>query len=165
MNILGNISLFGKNTKKKVSDAAELSKIDSHIQEEKEKEKALFMNIGQALYHNNSGKAEKLGEPFITFFDEIKECERKIMLFRQASFEIKKVSLCPNCGFECEEESLFCPGCGRKIIKISSSFKEEPFSQYDNTIPAKKAEEKICSQCGTKLNDRAVFCPKCGKKF
>ena len=54
---------------------------------------------------------------------------------------------CSNCGFELNEDSMFCTNCGmRQITKVI----EEP--------------TKRCIECGHEISNDTVFCTTCGAK-
>lgn len=48
---------------------------------------------------------------------------------------------CKHCNSEIESDALFCPNCGKKVIK-----------------------GRQCINCGEELEDESEFCPQCGTK-
>ena len=49
---------------------------------------------------------------------------------------------CLNCGTECQDEDLFCPKCGERLI-----------------------DENVCQKCGAKIDVKDDFCRHCGHKI
>lgn len=51
---------------------------------------------------------------------------------------------CPKCGLVVEGDKKFCPGCGEKVVRKSTSIK--------------------CLKCNNFFEDADVFCGSCGAK-
>ena len=49
---------------------------------------------------------------------------------------------CLNCGTECQDEDLFCPKCGAKLVN-----------------------ENACPKCGNPIDPKDAFCRHCGHKI
>lgn len=90
------------------------------------------------------------------------------------------MKICPNCGVQNEEDSLFCENCGFSLEKVlpeiasteeiteKNQLAEEEIladSQATKKIPSIKSEEAkkvFCPNCGAENEVGAAFCSNCG---
>ena len=75
---------------------------------------------------------------------------------------------CLNCGTECQDEDLFCPKCGAKLVNENACPKcgnpIDPKDAFCRHCGHKIEKEYKCEQCGAVLSPDAKFCPQCGAK-
>lgn len=84
---------------------------------------------------------------------------------------------CNNCNYELSDNALFCPSCGKEVIKATpeaSAPARKPCPHCGTSVPitAKFCKacgksidasfKKSCPVCGKELNSDALFCPVCG---
>ena len=82
---------------------------------------------------------------FVEYIDTIKAAENNIAECRQKLQDLKGVTVCPACGAEVTNESMFCPSCGNRIRT------EQP-----------KPQGPVCPNCGAPLTEGSKFCTSCG---
>lgn len=61
-------------------------------------------------------------------------------------------TVCPHCGASISDDDAFCCNCGRKVD-------EQPAPDTSKSLQRK------CPHCGASVNDDDVFCQNCGKKI
>lgn len=158
-----NVSIFdsiGKKigetaqaAQKKANETIEITKLNKAISNEEAKIEKIYYELGRRLYdlyaqgHDVGEDFEQECEEISVYKDNIKDLKKKIM-------ELKNIRLCPNCGAEIDEGTLYCSKCGTKIEPPESA---EP-------VEDEKPDFKICPTCGSKLTLEAAFCPSCGTK-
>ena len=75
---------------------------------------------------------------------------------------------CLNCGTECQDEDLFCPKCGERLIDENACQKcgshVDPKDDFCRHCGHKIEKEYRCEKCNAVLNEGAKFCPECGTK-
>ena len=68
--------------------------------------------------------------------------------------DLENAKVCPNCGIQIEEGTIYCTNCGIKIDGYETRQKE----QVSGTAP------RFCKSCGSEIPGFAVYCTKCGAK-
>ena len=75
---------------------------------------------------------------------------------------------CLNCGTECQDEDLFCPKCGERLIDENvcqkCGAKIDVKDDFCRHCGHKIEKEYKCEQCGTVIDSETKFCPQCGAK-
>ena len=75
---------------------------------------------------------------------------------------------CPECGAGMEENSKFCPKCGKPVNQMVKCVKcgamLQSGSKFCPQCGTAQATQKTCAQCGKELKAEAKFCPECGAK-
>ncbi len=75
---------------------------------------------------------------------------------------------CLNCGTECQDEDLFCPKCGERLIDENvcqkCGAKIDVKDDFCRHCGHKIEKEYKCEQCGTVIDPEVKFCPQCGAK-
>lgn len=148
-NFFEKLNKTGQETMQKVKDTTEISKINALIQQSESEKEQTYAQLGK-LFYDMSIKEQSIDivqEPFASLFGFIKNCDENIEKFKAEIIRIKNIKLCFKCGRECSADSVFCAGCGAKLI------------QEDNPIPTNR-----CCKCGTELMDDDAFCFNCGNK-
>lgn len=75
----------------------------------------------------------------------------------------KKIKYCVYCGTNIEENKIYCPNCGKLIIKLKSSKEIAQSRIPKESIPLKKAEiSRKCPSCGSIITSTILDqCPIC----
>jgi len=146
-----SISEGAANAAKKSGNLVELTKLNMAISGEEDKIKALFTELGEALQDKHE-KGEEVSEELLKTCKKIDEIKANIEELKKKIVDLKDVVLCPGCGTELPQETLFCPKCGTKQLPIKP--KEEA-----------KVPENCCPACKKEVEDGTVFCPHCGHKI
>ncbi len=112
MAFLDDVKRFGKNISEKGKDAIEITKLNSQIGSEKDKIRAVYYSIGEAVY-----KAYAAGEnsDFEELCIQVKESENIINDLNAKVLELKNATKCPSCGNEVAKDTAFCSKCGTKV--------------------------------------------------
>ena len=150
---------------------------------------AFFDELGKKISQTSQGVVQKTKDTaeVIKLNGMISDEEKRINNlytqiedFKQQIQHIKGVKVCNNCGAEIPENSMFCIGCGAKIVMQSEvntnnfircvkcnnlvekglkfcTFCGSAFA--DNTVIKTK-----CAVCGADLNGEIAFCSECGTK-
>ena len=108
--------------------------------------------------------------------------------------KIDKSNVCPECNTELDDESVFCPQCGKKVKEDleTEEKKETEETKTEETEPEDKKETEEtteetepedkketeetteetepednahCPFCNTKIDEETEFCPECGKSI
>ena len=148
-NFLEKLSKTGQETVQKVKDTTEISKINAAIQQCENEKEQTYAQLGKLFYDMsiNEQVIDITQEPIASFFGFIKNCNENIEKFQAEIVRIKNLVLCSNCGRECSADSIYCSGCGYKLLN----------EDINDT-------NKNCYKCGAKLLDDDVFCSNCGTK-
>ena len=93
--------------------------------------------------------------------------------------KIDKSNVCPECNTELDDESVFCPQCGKKVKEDleTEEKKETEETKTEETEPEDKKETEEtteetepednahCPFCNTEIDEETEFCPECGKSI
>lgn len=138
---------------KKANETIEITKLNKSISNEEAKIEKIYNEIGRKLY-DLYDQGRDVGEDFEQECEEISIYKDNIKDLKKKIMELKNIRVCPNCGAEISEGTLYCSHCG---TRISTAEPEEP-------IEDEKPDYKVCPTCGSKLTLEAAFCPSCGTK-
>lgn len=126
----------------RVRENTETAQIRAQV-EEKEKELAeIYQGLGKQYFEL------KVGEPLPELEELINQAKEKLAQMEELQKVLQKMeagTVCPACGMQVEEGTLFCVYCGARLA---------------TETPA----EKHCINCGELLPAEALFCSKCGTK-
>ncbi len=70
--------------------------------------------------------------------------------------------ICKSCGFELEEDAVFCVNCGNKVEEIAEAEKEEQKEEEQEAVVS-EIDFVFCPHCGAQNTTDAAFCGSCGK--
>lgn len=84
--------------------------------------------------------------------DKIKQMELERQRLLQKDEVTAAGSRCSSCGYQNQQEAVFCVACGRPLCAANES--EESNSQ----------EIRLCSSCGEPLKRGSLYCSNCGTK-
>ena len=171
------ITQTGQGVVQKTKDTAEIIKLNGAISDEEKKVNNAYFQIGQLYFSKYRDNAD---EDFSFLVEQVNNSLSQIEDLKQQIQHIKGVKVCNNCGAEIPENSMFCIGCGAKIVMQSevntNNFircvkcnnlveKGLKFCTFcgstlaDNTVIKTK-----CAVCGADLNGEVAFCSECGTK-
>ena len=89
------------------------------------------------------------------------------------------MKICPNCGAQVDDNSLFCTECGKPIpqgnvcshcgasVNSNDSFCQNCGNKIDGqpVITSSAPEQRKCPHCGALVNKDGLFCENCGKNM
>lgn len=67
---------------------------------------------------------------------------------------------CIHCGAPYDENSVYCPDCGRNLAKERKRYK--PISRNSNV---QNKTTKFCPNCGNQIDMADSFCSECGNQL
>lgn len=141
-NIGKTLSNAGQTIAQKSKDVVDTAKLNSAISDEQKKITTAYEKIGKLYVERHADYPEP---DFVEYIDEIKASENAIAECQQKLKDLKGVTVCPACGAEVTNESMFCPNCGNRIRT------EQP-----------KPQGSVCPNCGAPLTPGSKFCTSCG---
>lgn len=84
----------------------------------------------------------------IAALKDIRKTEQEVKEHQEKIAELEAIKLCAKCGHSVEDNDLFCPVCGERIMKEGAA-----------------TDDSKCPQCGGERKSDAVFCVQCGFRF
>ena len=76
------------------------------------------------------------------------------------------VKHCVYCGTRIEENKIYCPKCGKLVVKIEPSKEKRRLQKIEAKPPQKKIVSRKCSSCGSIVNSSVLEqCPICNTKL
>lgn len=76
---------------------------------------------------------------------------------------------CLVCNKEFDDDSLFCPECGTRLVSNDTCPKcgkeVKPGEKYCRHCGKKIERIRMCQDCGIEVDDETLYCPKCGSKI
>ena len=118
-NVGSTASDAAKTAVKKTEELIEVVKIKIKISESEDAIKKIFTEIGSLYYE---GYDPDVVSPYAEQIEKIGAQKDKLIDLNKKLNEIKGVTVCGDCGKECQAGHKFCPYCGN----IISAAKEEP---------------------------------------
>lgn len=127
-----------------MSNMNEISRLESQIAQEQQAMTQLFTQIGQQYYgmHQKNPEGEQAA-----FVQAIDASQARINAMQEQIDQLSGLVKCPACNAKIPAESVFCTGCGYRLIP------EPPVPQGP-----------VCANCGTALSEGQNFCFNCGAK-
>lgn len=170
------ISQTGQGVVQKTKDTAEIIKLNGIISDEEKKINNAYLQIGQLYAVKYQESAE---EDFKALVEQVHTSLSEIENLKQQIQDIKGIKRCNNCGAEIPVNSIFCSGCGAKVVQVDmSNFNRcnncgNPVEKglkfctscgfpIEESIP--KESIKKCPSCSANINEEDTFCPECGIK-
>ncbi len=147
-NIGRKVAEAGREVSQQTKNMADVARLNSDISAEEKRILQTYSEIGEAYYENH--RNDSMSE-FAEKLEKINNSFRKIEQLREQIKTIKGVTRCSSCGADISRDSVFCPACGAKIIKIAKE--------------TEKADTRICPQCGAKVGTDNRFCSNCGESL
>jgi predicted RNA-binding Zn-ribbon protein involved in translation (DUF1610 family) len=141
---------FFENVGKKMGEVVEVTKLNSAINNEEDKIKKLYTEIGRKVYERFTAGGTAC-EDVLEECSAVKASYEEIENLRNKILQAKNLKKCTKCGEALELNIVFCPKCGEKqpVIEV----KAEP-----------QAQGLSCTGCGAPIGPETKFCPKCGAK-
>lgn len=171
------LSNLGKNAMKKAKDVSESARLSGIIREEEEKQRAIFMRIGEYIYEN---EPDELNEQVKEWCDGISASRVRIIQIREQLRRLRGMARCPQCGATVAADSAFCSVCGKhldiNVLKEESEQKETTDIICSNCGRAIEGDSAFCTYCGTRINSgqsevkdaenvQKNICPNCGTEI
>ncbi len=102
--------------------------------------------------------------------EEVEETESEKKPSGRSLLEGKNI--CPDCGYEGEEDDKFCPKCGTELEKHmvcpscgNEVSEDDQFCSKCGTKIKLESSMSKCPECGVELSVEAKFCPNCGSEL
>lgn len=135
---------------KKSGELLELSKLSLSISSNDEKIKDSYIELGEMVY-NRYKNNQQLDPDLTEKCNKIFQMEKNNKDMKERVHELKKVKYCLNCGYELEDEDVFCPKCGAKhtldeentSCQQNRSIEEEPEEILQHEPEAEKEPDFI----------------------
>lgn len=128
-----------------MSNVNEINQLNDQIAQEQQGIAQLFTQIGQQYYAMHQADPEGELAPWV---QAINDAQARINAMQDQIDLLSGLVKCPACGAKIPAESVFCTGCGNRLIP-------EP--------PA--PEGMVCANCGTAVAEGQNFCFNCGAKI
>lgn len=145
-SITKKISSASQSVVQKGKNVADVTKLNSQINEANKVITENYIALGKAYYEQNK---ENPNAADLEIFSVIAENEAKIEELKAQVRAIKGISLCPNCGAEVASSNKFCPNCGTAM-------------PVPEPAPEPAPAGKVCPNCGESVGENEKFCAKCG---
>ncbi|HEX3027769.1 MAG TPA: zinc-ribbon domain-containing protein [Clostridia bacterium] len=113
-NVRDKVSSAAKSAVKASNELIEVTKLNSAINSQKDKMKALMLEIGELAY-NTYKDGKPLDDEMSQKCESIAECEKSIEEIKEKILDIKDMKKCDNCSAEVDHDVLYCPRCGNKF--------------------------------------------------
>ncbi len=142
------LSMVGQEAASQTKVFAEKTRINAKISDEERQINSFFQIIGKNYFEANKDN------PNAEYKDQIlsiKDAYIRIEGLREQLRTVTGVRICPQCGAEVSNGSLFCNACGTKM-------------PADAPMPV-APEGDVCPQCGNVVAFGAAFCNICGSKM
>lgn len=124
MDLIDNLAAMGRDAAEKAKDTADILRWRTKISLEKDKINKIYEEIGRLFVALNE---ESPSEEYFEFYVRLDESKQLIEQYENELAKLKKsggksfctssVIICPYCGEEIEESSIYCPKCGKNIYK------------------------------------------------
>lgn len=146
-NLGSGISRVGSNLSQRTKDLATITSLNAQNSKLKKNITEMYVKLGQQYYELYHDDPDESFSEFIagisSHMEQIEENNRKIAI-------LKSVTTCPSCGAEIQNDTAFCPVCGKKMEQVQS---------------ANATDGSACPSCGIKLSHGQQFCHGCGAKI
>ncbi|MCD8224116.1 MAG: zinc-ribbon domain-containing protein [Clostridiales bacterium] len=149
--VKSKIKQTSMSTVQKTQEFSEIVKLNSKINETKEKISELYSQIGYELYRQFEKEALPEIPDIADLLSQVSDLHKTINDYQSQINAIQDSRLCPNCGAKVTPGKSFCSECGAKLLS------------RDKTTENEKA--CFCSKCGAPLETGAIFCVSCGAKI
>jgi len=113
-SVRDKVSNAARTAVKASNELIEVTKLNSAINSQKDKMKALMLEIGELVYDTyRDGKP--LEAELSVKCESIAECEKSIDEIKSKILDVKNLKKCMGCSSEVDHDVLFCPRCGSKF--------------------------------------------------
>ncbi len=139
----------------KTQNFTEINNLNKEINSNQGVIQNMYQEIGRLYYeaHKEDAEAE-----FASQCHVISEAVSNISRLQDQIRVTKGIAVCPNCGAEVSNGSVFCQKCGTQIVPPAN---QAPAQQEASAQPA----VKICAKCLSQVPAEGAFCPVCGEKM
>lgn len=161
------------------------------LKEEQMNINSCYWAIGKQYYETNK---DNPGEEYAEFAEKIAASEKKIADHKAAVLKQNGLMLCPSCGKEIMDQSVFCNFCGKRVEQPAEEPAEAPVEESaeapveepavepaevpeeepveapaeepaEEPAPAEEAPaQPVCAKCGAVLEPDCLFCVECGAR-
>lgn len=141
-NLSKRVSDFSQDVAAKTRNMADISRLNSAINEQERQIETAFSNIGKAYYanHKDDPNAEEMEN--VAY---INEAYIRIQQYKAQISQLKGLANCPNCGSEIASNAPFCSYCG------SATGFAPPTQPCPGCGHQMEVGSSFCTVCGTRL--------------
>ncbi len=112
-----------QETAAKIQKMNEIRKLSSQINGEKAKVQSMYEEIGQKFYEQHK---ENPPEDYHLEFIGLKTKFANIEELQKQLYDVKGVTICPQCGEEVNATKYFCANCGCRLPAAFEQEEEQP---------------------------------------
>ncbi len=142
-NLKKNLNTAANYTVQKTGEVTEAAKIRLDIRTQNVRLSKCFENIGRTYYKNMKENGETVSEELDAYILEADGIKAEIAVLRGELAKAQGCVICPACGAQISNKSIYCPLCGVKLEEESQpEEKPETVEETAEEAPASAETEE-----------------------
>lgn len=140
-NLKKNLNTAANYTVQKTGEVTEAAKIRLDIRTQNVRLSKCFENIGRVYYKNMKESGEAVSAELDAYILEADGIKAEIAVLRRDLAKAQGCVICPACGAQISNKSIYCPLCGVKLEDESQPAEEKETAEEVVEETSETAEE------------------------